>query len=473
MMVIGVVFVVGFVPYFRKLINAGTLTSIGILGTFVGISLALMDFDPSVDKAQESVKHMIEDMQTAFISSLVGIFAGVVYGVLNKAFYGGVFKRTLKPEDTTLHTLNTTLKDMQQSLDNHLSQMKQSMDAVKDAISGDGDGSIHTQMAKLRVTNQDGFKDLNTSFTEFAEKVSELGTKAIIQALEQVIRDFNDNLTEQFGENFKQLNMAVEKLVDWQQQYREHVETLTEKFETAQQGITTTTEQLTHIANEAEKIPPTMDSLSTLIQGANQKIDELEQRLSAFAHMKQQATDAFPIIQNTLDTMTTGLKTTIENISDDLQQTVKNVSAGFAETQDKFTETNEQFTQSLHKKADIVIANLNTTADSINTNADNMTRTISKHAQQTVDSVKTHTDELISQSEKVIKDTEGQINDALNRCVQGLEKTTIESLSTLDKNTQTLVKQQIDIMGSRLTAVVEEFINQYRRAQDTDRMFEE
>ncbi len=561
--VIVLVFIIGLVPYFRKLIGSGTLTSLGILGTFVGISLALMEFDPAVDKAQKSIEIMIRSMETAFISSLVGISAGIVHGFLHKLFYGGIFIGKQQAADTTLSTLNETLVAMQKSLNTYLPQVKNSMDAVKDAISGDGDSSIHTQMGKLRMTNQDGFNDLQKSFTDFAEKVSELGTKAIIQALEEVIRDFNNNLTEQFGENFKQLNAAVERLVDWQDKYRQHVKTLTKEFKTAQKGIATTTEQLTNIANEAEKIPPTVDSLSTLIQGANEKIDELEQRLSAFAEMKQQATDAFPIIQQNLKSMTTGLKTHIETLSGDLQQTVQTVSesftnaqstltetteefnrslqensqntydtiattaqttidnvaattqtvidnmdanadvintnaenmirtisSGFDETQSKFKETTDQFNKSLTEKADTTYESIADTAqkavtdvrnstdkivtsmqngtDTIKTHTDNMVQTISTHAQNTVESVKTNTDALISQSEKLIKNTESQITDALNRCVQGLQNTTTESLATLNENMQQVVQQQIDSMGNSLTAVVEKFIEQYEQAQNTD-----
>ncbi|WP_223823665.1 hypothetical protein [Candidatus Enterovibrio escicola] len=44
--------------------------------------------------------------------------------------------------------------------------------------------------------------------------MSESATEQVIEALKQVILDFNHNLTEQFSENFKQLNEADHKLVD-------------------------------------------------------------------------------------------------------------------------------------------------------------------------------------------------------------------------------------------------------------------
>jgi len=41
--------------------------------------------------------------------------------------------------------------------------------------------------------------------------MAENNSKALIEALQEVIRDFNAKINEQFGENFKQLNEAVGK----------------------------------------------------------------------------------------------------------------------------------------------------------------------------------------------------------------------------------------------------------------------
>lgn len=45
----------------------------------------------------------------------------------------------------------------------------------------------------------------------------------VIYALEGVVKDFNKNLTEQFGDNFKQLNEAVKNMILWQDNYKSHI----------------------------------------------------------------------------------------------------------------------------------------------------------------------------------------------------------------------------------------------------------
>lgn len=42
----------------------------------------------------------------------------------------------------------------------------------------------------------------------------------MIGALEGIVKEFNHNLTEQFGDNFKQLNEAVAKMIIWQDNYK-------------------------------------------------------------------------------------------------------------------------------------------------------------------------------------------------------------------------------------------------------------
>ena len=215
------VFVIGVVSalWGYKLFNAGRLTSLGILGTFIGISLALFKLDFRVEHINNSIQDVIKGMEVAFISSVLGIFLSLVYSAICSMRFD-LFGKGKNTQNVTLATINNTLQHIQKSIekantDGTLTDIKNSVDSVKDAISGDGDSSLNTQLQKIRNENRDGFEKLDTSFTQFAEKVSELGTKAIIEALEQVIRDFNNNLTEQFGENFKQLNQAVEKLVNW------------------------------------------------------------------------------------------------------------------------------------------------------------------------------------------------------------------------------------------------------------------
>lgn len=44
-----------------------------------------------------------------------------------------------------------------------------------------------------------------------------------LDALEMVVKDFNKNLTTQFGDNFKQLNESVKAMITWQNNYKTQI----------------------------------------------------------------------------------------------------------------------------------------------------------------------------------------------------------------------------------------------------------
>jgi biopolymer transport protein ExbB/TolQ len=73
-----------------KHINAapGVLSGLGVLGTFLGLTLSVTTFD-STDSAaiMTSIKTLLDGMGTAFITSLAGMFFSAIYIFFQKRFY--------------------------------------------------------------------------------------------------------------------------------------------------------------------------------------------------------------------------------------------------------------------------------------------------------------------------------------------------------------------------------------------------
>ena len=69
-------------------------------------------------------------------------------------------------------------------------------------------------------------------------------TDALIKALEEVMRDFNARINEQFGENFRQLNEGVRRINEWQEQYRQQMDELAVQFRIAAASIEKSRESL-------------------------------------------------------------------------------------------------------------------------------------------------------------------------------------------------------------------------------------
>ena len=175
------------------------LTTIGVLGTFVGIFIGLVNFD--VGNIDKSVPLLLEGMKVAFVTSILGMGSAVFLRVTYAAVPRKALAESVGPEE--IYSVLTDIRDGQN-------------------------------------TTREGFENLTSEFRQFAETMAEDNSKALIEALEQVIRDLNTHiylLNEQFGENFKQLNEAVGALLSWQDQHKDHVEKLTDQLQRSLDGI--------------------------------------------------------------------------------------------------------------------------------------------------------------------------------------------------------------------------------------------
>lgn len=198
------------------------LTSLGILGTFAGIVVGLMDFNPS--NIDGSIEALLDGLKTAFLTSLVGMAGSIIY----KAIVGAIPSR--KEEQVKSVGPDEIFSVMSKQL--------KSSNELLFAIKGDEDSSLTSQIKRLRTDINDAqksnavYQDLKITQTEkfqvslwekmdeFGDLLSKSATEQVINALKEVIVEFNDKLTEQFGENFKRLDESVKKLVDWQENYR-------------------------------------------------------------------------------------------------------------------------------------------------------------------------------------------------------------------------------------------------------------
>ena len=89
----------------------------------------------------------------------------------------------------------------------------------------------------------------------------------ILGALELVVQEFNNNLTEQFGDNFKQLNEAVKNMIIWQENYKTQIQ----HNEQSLSNILSELKQVSILKqNEEKNIQKLIDNLS----GASDKVKE-------------------------------------------------------------------------------------------------------------------------------------------------------------------------------------------------------
>src|SRR5215469_9991846 len=217
------------------------LTTLGILGTFTGIAFGLLDFN--TNDIQKSVPELIEGIKTAFWSSAWGILCALTIKVRDILFDGRTKISEKVSSGATINDLASLLKGVQQALVGNDESTLIGQIRLARQDSNDRIDKLSRTIEEAHQDNNDRLKALSRSLDEFGRTVAENNSRALIDALKDVIREFNEKISEQFGENFKQLNDAVGQILVWQERYRQQMAEMMKQQQIASQNMATATER--------------------------------------------------------------------------------------------------------------------------------------------------------------------------------------------------------------------------------------
>lgn len=320
-------------------------TTLGVFGTFLGIALGLHGFD--VGNIDDSIPTLLQGLFVAFWSSIIGIALSLISQVIiHKIQNGQSDDSEIDPREDILSkilkilieinksissdqdgSMTTHLVKMRTALIDSLSPVSENSKKLVEAIGGEGETSLLTQIQNLRVENKEQidvmkssrdlierkFVDLSkvqveqlelmksnskfakskledlakiqneqldfmksntelveSKFDEFTELLKKSNTEALVEVIENVIGKFNERLNELIErlvkENFEELNKSVENLNKWQQANKEQVEALLDQYRTLTEQLTLSATTLNQVSESTEKLVQEDSKLSQIVQ---------------------------------------------------------------------------------------------------------------------------------------------------------------------------------------------------------------
>lgn len=196
--------------------------------------------------------------------------------------------------------------------------------ALQRSLSGTEDGSLLSQLKLMRQEQNDQLTALRGSFDAFASKMAEDGSKALIEALKEVIRDFNAQINEQFGQNFQHLNMAVEKLVVWQVQYREELDKLQAVQQSSATDLQNAANGMSLMVSRADGFTETASRLEQLLRGLSQQYAAIEDSQRSLSAVLIEMKDVTPVFAKKMEELADAIKLGVSRVQSDVSDIVKN-----------------------------------------------------------------------------------------------------------------------------------------------------
>lgn len=458
------------------------LTSLGILGTFTGIVIGLLNFDFSGSETiDQSLPGLLNGLKTAFITSLGGMLAAILFKASDSLIFVKRRQENEVLDEITPADIHTQLK---RTNDNLL--------LLKESLTGEEEGSLVGVMKLARSDMRDFRSELksereqeekrhyefaNKLFDEmnnFAELLSRSATEAVIEALKKVIEEFNKNLVDQFGDNFKRLDESVKKLVDWQHQYMEQMTQMSEHYEQGVQAIDSTKDAVVVIGDKSAEIPKIMEGLEAVLKVNQHQIENLAEHLKAFVEMKQSATEAMPEIQGRLDIILTQLSDSSEKMKIALlegvtefdtavrgtNEVLKTTASDVATNTESIKETLQDSVSSLSSATTDMMESLDKGATSLRelvaSSIDGALETIQSSISKSVGTLET-------ELERVIKDVGSGLDSTNRSMMEQLEQSGKQLQSSLDESVSSImenVKRSVETAVQAVPNQVENAVNQ-------------
>lgn len=282
------------------------IVSLGVLGTFIGIFMGLQDFNPA--NMKDSINTILVGLKTAFFTSIMGMGVALFLSVIQR-----IFSRDLDDitEQSKILLEISTKLDYLSTLDNshnndkiisELERLRTIETDSRDTIE-DISKSIKEQTENLNRDNEalllvldNSFKKMNQSLDIAIEELSKGATEEIINALKQVIEEFNQELQSQFGENFVKLNESVINLLKWQENYKTHIENIDNHLQISNSSIEKSKDSFEIIASKNEDILMVYAQLQEIIFTHDTQINELSKHLKTYSNLSSNAEDMFSSI---------------------------------------------------------------------------------------------------------------------------------------------------------------------------------
>lgn len=222
--------------YSKESVLGNIASTIGVLGTFVGISIGLWKFNPN--DITSSVPLLLSGMKIAFATSIIGMAASIFMK------YVALKNEDEENIDDIMELFNTMIAESRNVNNTLIENQKQTENVLN-------------KVSEIWASHQENLT------VELKSEILNLNNNTISKQ-EELIGEF-----KKLGECFTLLNSGVNNLLTWQENYKETIENTTKELEIVIQTIHNADESIESISKNSSLIKENNENLSEVLKEIN------------------------------------------------------------------------------------------------------------------------------------------------------------------------------------------------------------
>ena len=249
--------------YSKESVLGNIASTIGVLGTFVGISIGLWKFNPN--DITSSVPLLLSGMKIAFATSIIGMAASIFMK------YIALKNEDEENIDDIMELFNTMIAESRNVNNTLIENQKQTENVLN-------------KVSEIWASHQENLT------VELKSEILNLNNNTISKQ-EELIGEF-----KKLGDCFTLLNSGVNNLLTWQENYKETIENTTKELETVIQTIHNADESIESISKNSSLIKENNEKLSEVLKEINKTQNVIIESNKSIIEISNTAKESIPQI---------------------------------------------------------------------------------------------------------------------------------------------------------------------------------
>lgn len=341
---------------------AGALVGLGLLGTFLGLTLGIMGFDSSDSlKIQDSINSLLNGMGTAFFTSLFGMSFSMIYTLCDKRWRNRLSKYIFELTEKLdviyyIDDIDLAFLKQKKMLEELVKKQTESIvDNLTYTVNDKGEkSSIGNAIREILKNNEEQSSALKSFTTDLALKVvddalAELVEKNMLPSIEKIEKKTESIETKMDDISKNITSPATDMIQKVIGELQSSMSAIMEEFKNSLSG--SATQELENLAKSLGtatetmgKFPNDMNDISNTLKGTIEEVKKTIKEISSISvnnnvkavkDMKQQIESASASINQAIQ----NTKTIIENLTQSSERSSQDVVNKLAEATEKMSET--------------------------------------------------------------------------------------------------------------------------------------
>ena len=261
----------------RNILNliSGTMTGLGILGTFAGLTIGLQGFDTgNAEAIMGSIGGLMDGIKVAFHTSIYGMVFSLVFGFV----YRKKTKEAYNAVDRFLDVFSSyVIPDTNNAnMQRLLAYEEKQAEGILDIADTFGDKVAQ----KLGDVMEPEFRRMNDTIEKFAT----VATESQVDGVERIVDKFIETMNKTLGTRLLELDAIMKETCEWQKRNIDEMSVVLSKMNGMAEEVVRIDELTNGIIEHMTNYMAKADEMQGLV---NANIEKLEERNNAYAEVAE------------------------------------------------------------------------------------------------------------------------------------------------------------------------------------------